>query len=80
MTIPKTILAPRNQDIHVRLAINQGLAGKDGKDGKSAYELALDDGFVGTLHEWLESLKGAASLDEVTVDPSFLENYLLHRG
>lgn len=26
--------------------------------GKSAYEIALDNGFVGTEEEWLESLKG----------------------
>jgi len=25
--------------------------------GKSAYELALDNGFVGTIQEWLDSLK-----------------------
>lgn len=30
-----------------------------GKDGKSAYELAVENGFQGTLDEWLESLKGA---------------------
>ncbi len=28
-------------------------------NGKSAYEIALDEGFEGTLEEWLESLKGA---------------------
>lgn len=28
-------------------------------DGKSAYEVALDNGFVGTEQEWLASLKGA---------------------
>lgn len=27
--------------------------------GKSAYEIAVDNGFVGTEQEWLESLKGA---------------------
>ena len=27
-------------------------------DGKSAYEIAVDNGFVGTEQEWLESLKG----------------------
>ena len=30
----------------------------DGKDGMSAYELALQEGFVGTLDDWLNSLKG----------------------
>ena len=28
-----------------------------GKDGKSAYEIALMHGFEGTEEEWLESLK-----------------------
>lgn len=30
----------------------------EGKDGKSAYEIALDNGFEGTEEEWLVSLKG----------------------
>lgn len=29
-----------------------------GKDGKSAYEIAVEYGFEGTEEEWLESLKG----------------------
>ena len=32
--------------------------GVDGENGKDAYTLALDNGFKGTLAEWLESLKG----------------------
>lgn len=35
---------------------SNGLDGKDGVDGKSAYELACEAGFRGTLHEWLLSL------------------------
>ena len=31
----------------------------NGVDGKSAYEIAVENGFVGTEEEWLESLKGA---------------------
>ena len=31
--------------------------GKDGAEGKSAYQTALDNGFEGTEAEWLESLK-----------------------
>lgn len=34
------------------------VVGKDGIDGKSAYELAVENGFKGDLNEWLESLKG----------------------
>ncbi|MBR2388214.1 MAG: collagen-like protein [Clostridia bacterium] len=30
----------------------------NGKDGKSAYEIAKENGFVGTEQEWLASLKG----------------------
>lgn len=32
--------------------------GGSGADGKSAYQIALDNGFVGTETEWLASLKG----------------------
>ena len=35
-----------------------GKDGKDGADGKSAYELACEAGFEGTLTEWLASLVG----------------------
>lgn len=31
----------------------------DGVDGESAYEIAVDEGFIGTPAEWLASLKGA---------------------
>jgi len=36
----------------------QGPAGQDGAPGKSAYEIAVEDGFTGNVQEWLESLKG----------------------
>lgn len=32
--------------------------GTDGRDGKSAYEIARENGFTGTKEEWLLSLKG----------------------
>lgn len=35
-----------------------GGAGGSGADGKSAYELAVENGFDGSEEEWLESLKG----------------------
>lgn len=35
-----------------------GTDGKDGVDGLSAYEIAKNNGFVGTEQEWLASLKG----------------------
>ena len=36
-----------------------------GKDGRSAYEIAVEHGFVGTETEWLESLKGVDGKDGV---------------
>ena len=36
-----------------------GSGGSTGTAGKSAYEIAVDNGFVGTETEWLESLKGS---------------------
>ena len=36
----------------------QGPAGADGADGKSAYDLAVENGYTGTVAEWLASLVG----------------------
>ena len=36
----------------------RGDPGDQGEKGKSAYQIAVDNGFVGTEEEWLESLKG----------------------
>lgn len=35
----------------------------EGTAGKSAYEIAVENGFVGTEAEWLESLKGEDGQD-----------------
>ena len=37
---------------------DQGIRGEAGTAGKSAYEIAVENGFVGTEAEWLASLKG----------------------
>ena len=37
--------------------------GKDGKNGKSAYDLAVEAGFEGSVDEWLQSLHGANGKD-----------------
>lgn len=37
----------------------KGDPGVDGADGKSAYEIAVENGYDGTVTEWLASLKGA---------------------
>lgn len=41
---------------------------KDGEDGKSAYDIALDNGFVGTVTEWMASLKGVKGDSGAHVD------------
>jgi hypothetical protein len=38
---------------------DDGVDGVDGAEGKSAYEVAVDSGFVGNESEWLATLKGA---------------------
>lgn len=40
-----------------KLIVKNGRTGEKGDDGKSAYEIALENGFEGTEEEWLESLK-----------------------
>ena len=41
-------------------------------NGKSAYEIAVDEGFEGTEEEWIESLKGnAATVVVGTVSPGY---------
>ena len=48
-----------------------GIGAIKGEDGKSAYQIAVENGFIGTEAEWLESLKGdtgAAGNDYVLTD------------
>ncbi len=42
-----------------------GINGKDGENGLSAFELAMQNGFTDTLAEWLKSLKGADGKDGI---------------
>lgn len=53
---------PPTPDLYTQLL--QKISEK-GKDGKSAYEIAVENGFVGTETEWLESLKGLDGKDGV---------------
>lgn len=41
---------------------------KPGADGKSAYQIAVDNGYVGTEEQWLVSLKGAKGDDYILTD------------
>lgn len=43
--------------------------GEPGQDGKSAYEIAVENGFEGTEEEWLSSLQG-----EDGYSPTIIEN------
>lgn len=58
------ILIPPTPDLYTQLLqkIAEIQAGINGKDGLSAYEIAVENGFIGTVSEWLESLKGADGL------------------
>lgn len=54
----------------------QGQQGLTGATGKSAYQIAVDNGFVGTEQDWLDSL-GAESLivdEEITITPLMITN------
>lgn len=46
------------EELKASLTIPNGGGGGAGKDGKSAYEIAVDNGFNGTVAEWLKSLQG----------------------
>ena len=56
---------PPTPDLYTQLLqkIAEIQSGVNGKDGLSAYEIAKENGFVGTVSEWLESLKGADGHD-----------------
>lgn len=57
---------PPTPDLYTQLLKKIEEAGH-GADGKSAYEIAVEHGYVGTEEEWLESLKGK---DGITPDMS----------
>lgn len=41
----------------ITVATMKGPPGNDGQDGKSAYQLAVEQGYTGTLQEWLQSFE-----------------------
>lgn len=57
VTIKKNI-----QKISIRSKSKRGLPGQD---GKSAYILAVENGFVGTEQEWVDSLTGTDGIDGI---------------
>ena len=50
------------------ITLKNGTNGTNGQDGKSAYDIAVEQGFVGTEQEWLESLKGQDGQDGIVMD------------
>ena len=56
---------PPTLDLYTQLLkkLSEMQTGANGKDGCSAYEIAIENGFVGTAAEWLESLKGRDGID-----------------
>lgn len=54
--------------------------GLPGKDGKSAYEVAVERGFVGTVDEWLESLHGQNGSSSEPVSMNFPTVYQMMKA
>ena len=56
---------PPTPDLYTQLLkkLSEMQTGANGKDGRSAYEIAIENGFMGTVAEWLESLKGRDGKD-----------------
>lgn len=52
----------------ISITIPKGLNGLDGKDGKSAFDIAKENGYSGTEEEWLESLKAEKENYEMISD------------
>ncbi len=63
------LLGPDNNEVVARQtrqntkAIENAVAGRDGEQGKSAYQVALDNGFSGSEASWLLSLQGSDGQD-----------------
>ncbi len=52
------------QTVKVTPTLLEGSDGVDGVNGKSAYEVAVANGFVGTQAEWLDSLIGNSAYED----------------
>lgn len=50
------------------VATMEGPPGQDGQDGKSAYQLAVENGYTGTVQEWLASMEVASALKGKTFE------------
>lgn len=52
----------------------------NGINGKSAYQLDVEQGFVGTEEEWLASLKNLAALDGGAADSVYTPSDVVDGG
>ena len=52
---------------------DQGIPGPQGEEGDSAYEVAVDNGFVGTEQEWLESIRREDYLVRISTDTTLTQ-------
>lgn len=52
------------QTVKVTPTLLEGSDGVDGVNGKSAYQVAVDNGFVGTQAQWLDSLIGNSAYED----------------
>lgn len=52
-------------DMREKMGINEDGSAVNGKDGSSAYQLAVSAGYSGTLNEWLASLHGKDGSDGI---------------
>ena len=50
------------------VATMEGPPGQDGQDGKSAYQLAVENGYTGTVQEWLAAMEVANALKGKTFE------------
>ena len=71
---------PPTPDLYTQLLkkLSEIQTGANGKDGRSAYEIAIENGFVGTVAEWLESLKGRDGKDGLSgkLNPKYIHKVL----
>ena len=54
------------------MATLKGPPGTPGQDGKSAYQLAVENGYGGTLEEWLKSERVTVTLQGKTFEFSMV--------
>lgn len=62
---PMGPMGPKGEKGNIGPKGERGLQGLNGNDGKSAYEIWLDSGNVGTIHDFFNALKGPEGIQGV---------------